>query len=285
MFKEIAVEPDAITGSYRDFKYVIEKFGVPEGRWISRFPKRWEALVYQSANAKLTGTIDLKRIEERLRRVGDKVLLASGRHPADNKATWIDSALREHKRRPFDAIIAALGRDNPAVVAVADLDGDHPCLMPNRQWIVARTAQEMASCCVSLLMSSRHVKLVDPHLDLAQPRFWRPFAGFLAAAKADAIVDLYRGDDLSADFAIPRFGERLEGIRPTGVRVRLFLLRQATMHNRYVLTERGGLSFSTGLDDANNGLKTHDDVMVLDGPTWQAHWDSLADDDPVHVWA
>ncbi|RYH71167.1 MAG: hypothetical protein EON54_00290 [Alcaligenaceae bacterium] len=284
MFKEFAVEPDAITGSYRDFAYVVEKFGVPEGRWISRFPKTWKALVYESAKAKLGGTKELTKIEERLRRIGDQILLASGRFPTDNKALWIESAVAEHKLRPFDAIVATLGRDDPNVVALADLDGDHPCLAPNRQWTVARTAQHMAACCMPLLVSSRHIKLVDPHFDLTALRFRRPLAEFLAGLRPGATVDLFRGDNLPPAFAIQQFGERLTGIHPKGVRVRLFLRPQAPMHNRFVLTERGGLTFLTGLDDANGGPKTHDEVIVLEGENWDSQWLLYSGDDAVHVW-
>lgn len=285
MFKEFAVEPESITNSYRDFAYVVEKFGVSEGRWISRFPKTWKALVYESAKAKLSGTKDLTKIEERLRRVGDQVLLASGRFPTDNKARWIDSAIAEHRHRPFDAIVATLGRDNPPVVAVTNLDGDHPCLAPNRQWEVARTAQEMAACCMPLLTSSRHIKLVDPHFDLTAQRFRRPFAQLIAGTRPGVTVDIFRGDNLQVHYAIQQFSERMAVIRPAGVSVRLFLLPQAPMHNRFVLTERGGLTFLTGLDDADGGPKTHDKVIVLDATTWQSEWLLYSGDDAVHVWA
>jgi hypothetical protein len=41
MIKEFALEPDAITTSYRDFCYFAEKFGVKNGRVISEFPRSW----------------------------------------------------------------------------------------------------------------------------------------------------------------------------------------------------------------------------------------------------
>jgi len=157
MFKEFAVEPEAITGSYREFAYVVEKFGVPEGRWISRFPKAWKALVYESAKSKLSGTMELSKIEERLRRIADDILVASGRTPADPAVSWIEAAVAEHGARPFDAIVASVRRDAPPVVALEDLDAEHPCLAPNRQWIVARTSAALAGCCAPLIGVSRHI--------------------------------------------------------------------------------------------------------------------------------
>ena len=39
-----------------------------------------------------------------------------------------------------------------------------------------------------------------------------------------------------------------------------------------------------GGDFADGGAKTHDDVMVLDGPTWHARWAAYAGDDAVAAW-
>ena len=285
MFKEFAVEPEAITGSYRDFAYVVEKFGVPEGRWISRFPKTWKALVYESAKSKLSGTKELSKIEERLRRIADDILLASGRTTADPAVPWIDAAVAEHGARPFDAIVASVHRDAPPVVALANLDAEHPCLVPNRQWIVARTAAALAGCCAPLIRVSRHIKLVDPHLDPTTPRFRRPLTALLAAVTTGSLVDIFRGDNVPAAFAAQQYGPHIAALKPHGVRVRLFLRAQDPLHNRYVLTNRGGIALLTGLDDANGGQKTHDDVFVLDTPTWQARWATYAGEDATAEWA
>lgn len=284
MFKEFAVEPDAITGSYRDFAYVVEKFGVPEGRWISRFPKAWKALVYESAKAKLGGTKELAKIEERLRRVADDILIASGRVSANAATPWIDAAVAEHKTRPFDALVASIHRDDPPVVAIADLDSQHPCLAPNRQWIVPRIAADMAACCAPLIRTSRHIKLVDPHLDPTASRFRRTLAEFLAGAQPGSLVDVFRGDDVPIAYALEYYGPRFAALKPQGVRLRLFLRPRDPLHNRYVLTSRGGIAFLTGLDDANGGQKTHDDVFVLDTPTWQARWAAYAGEDAAAEW-
>lgn len=284
MFKEFAVEPDAITSSYRDFAYVVEKFGIPEGRWISRFPKRWKALVYESAKARLGGTKELSRIEERLRRMDDGVLIPSGRTPSALAANWIDAAVIEHRARPFDAILAAAHRDDPPVIAVSELDAEHPSLTPNRQWVVGRSASEMAACCAPLIQISRHIKLIDPHLDPSAPRFRRPLAALIAEAPTGSLVDVFRGDNVPAAYAVQEYGQRLAALKPRGVRLRLFLRPQDSLHNRFVLTNRGGLSFLTGLDDANGGPKTHDDVFVLATSIWQARWADYAGDDAIGVW-
>src|SRR5690606_977065 len=50
MIHEFAVDPEALTG-WQNFRYVVEKFGIPQGRLISRFPKEWKSLVYDACAA------------------------------------------------------------------------------------------------------------------------------------------------------------------------------------------------------------------------------------------
>jgi hypothetical protein len=50
MFKEFAVDPGAIVRSDRDLVYVLEKFGMHQGRTISEFPARWKRLAYEAAH-------------------------------------------------------------------------------------------------------------------------------------------------------------------------------------------------------------------------------------------
>nr|MEC4583581.1 hypothetical protein [Candidatus Parabeggiatoa sp.] len=45
------------------------------------------------------------------------------------------------------------------------------------------------------------------------------------------------------------------------------------MHNRYILTDIGGVLFGTGLDDDNDGESTStDDVTLLDESAYKQHW-------------
>ena len=147
MFKEIAVEPAAVAASDLQFRYIIEKFGVAEGRLIAAFPSKWKRFVYQAAQARLRGTAELSKIEVRLRGLTDDFFFFQGR-PGDGCAqNWLAAAEAEHLRLPFDAIIAAQGEARGAVIPAHELDATHPCLQPNRQWHIERTAEAMTQCC------------------------------------------------------------------------------------------------------------------------------------------
>jgi hypothetical protein len=190
MFKEIAVDPAAVSTSYRDFSYIIEKFGISEGRLIAAFPSKWKKFVYDAAQTRLRGTIELTKLEHRLRDLPSEVFMSRGRPGEGCTQNWLHAAVQEHRRVPFEAIIASERIDEAGVILATELDGEHPCLQPNRQWHVPRQAVDMADCCGPLLASGRHIKLVDPHFDAGTPRFRRPFLELLKRVKTGSRVDV-----------------------------------------------------------------------------------------------
>lgn len=284
MFKEIAIDPAAVASSYRDFAYIIEKFGIPEGRLIAAFPSKWKRFVYQAAQKRLRGTTDLSRLEVRLGALHDETFYWRGR-PGDGCAEdWLGAAIAEHARNPFDAIIAATRAEESAVVAASDLDGQHPCLHPNRQWHIDRDAEVMAGCCAPLLSRAQHVKLIDPYFDLNQARFCRPFKAILSHVQPGTEIEVFRGNNFGGDFAQHSLRKLLDTVRPHGVKVAIFFLPQREMHNRFVLTEAGGLVFKTGLDDKDDGELTTDLVTVLERDVWAVEWAKFTGDEPVATW-
>jgi hypothetical protein len=284
MFKEIAIEPAAVASSYRDFAYITEKFGIAEGRLIAAFPSKWKRSVYQAAQARLRGTTDLLRLEVSLRAMSEFAFYSRGRSGEGCAQDWLSAAVNEHQRQPFDAIIASTPSAAEIVVSVAELDGQHTCLQPNRQWHIERRADLMASCCAPLLASAKHVKFIDPYFDAGHSRFRRPFHEFLKLVRPGVRVDLFRNDGQDTTFIADRIEAALQGVLHEGCEVRLFILPEAKMHNRYVLTEAGGVYFLTGLDDkGHDGVET-DEVGLLDPNVWKVQWDRYSGDDPVAIW-
>jgi hypothetical protein len=105
MFYEYALKP-SLLNNWKDFRYFTEKFGIAQGRLISRYPKRWKRMVYESlANC---GEIERARIVEGLNRLDNRLL--KRRYEWDPQRDWFTNAEAEHCRRPFRAILA---RSNP----------------------------------------------------------------------------------------------------------------------------------------------------------------------------
>ena len=268
MLKEFAVQPSVVS-NWTACRFLMDKFGYGRGRVISRYPKSWTRMVYESLNG--LGPMEKKRIEVGLTRL--KEALYARHHEWDSAREWVDNALEEHRQRPFCAIIAdnACGQ-SPGIIREEDLDEeDEPRWKAEVQRHIDRTATEMATCAETLLRNAKHILLVDPYFNPQAQRFRRPFEAFLRAAgnRDPGIpierIEVHTGDSAAGTKAFfdGECKKYLPRHIPSGLKVRLVRWDQNYLHNRYVLTERGGLKFSTGLDDHDGGTRSHDVVDLL----------------------
>lgn len=279
MFKEIAVDPTAIAASYLQFNHIIDRFGIPEGRLIAAFPSKWKRLVYEAANDKLKSHLDLKRIEERLRKLPQSSLLSKERPGQGCAEDWVSAAIEEHRRLPFDAVVTAAEVGELGFLQPADVSIEHPSFATNRQWHVKRDAVSMADCCGPLWTSSLHIKLVDPYFDASSRRFKRPFVEFMRRIRPGTTVDIFRGDQIGAEKYFTGVQRALADVAPVGFVLRLFVRPQDPMHNRFVLSSVGGVSFQIGLDEDATGERPEDIVTVLQDDVWSREWNTYTGDD------
>jgi hypothetical protein len=79
----------------------------------------------------------------------------------------------------------------------------------------------------------------------------------------------------SRDFFDTVCTNHLPSIIPNGLKIRLIRWDQSYLHNRFILTENGGLKFAIGLDDHNSSVRKHDIVDLLEpepyAKTWQEY--------------
>ena len=106
MLKEFAVDPEALTADWKDFKYVTEKFGVEHGRVISAFPKHWlrDAIEAVQNNDNLK-PVRKKSMVERLRLLKRRRRLLSFSRAWDGTRLWRENALAQHEEKPFHRLL------------------------------------------------------------------------------------------------------------------------------------------------------------------------------------
>jgi len=291
MIKEFALEPDVLATSFRDFSYFIEKFGVAQGRVISRFPKDWKRMVYQAAQASLGGTRELSRIEIRLKEIKDDVLIESRRPSGEGTQPWLTRALAEHTRLPFSGIIARENQTaHPEVMISADLDDNDPRFQASGQEHINRTSNEIVECVSLLLNASKTVKLIDPFFNPARGR-WRRMLGLVMArlnsnSQTGVTLEIHRSDDGTLLGNMQGyFDTTIPNIRPAGISIQVFLHPMAVMHNRFILTNVGGASYHTGLDDNEDGNSTPTDlVSFLAADTFSTEWAAYSGHAPFRVY-
>jgi hypothetical protein len=282
MLCEYAVEP-ALLNNWKDFRYFIEKFGVTQGRLISRYPKRWKKMVYESLTG--CGEIERKRIEDRLQTLDDRML--KRQHEWAPQLDWLTNAETEHSRRPFRAILAKTNPNQRGFVLEGDsLDETHSLWNVSRSRIVSRAAQEMAACVAPLLRVCKEVLFIDPHFGPENLRHRRPLEEFLAVILKgrDGVpptrIEIHTSDKAETLFFKNECEQRLPDTIPEGMRIRLVRWHQRDvgekLHNRFILTDMGGVRFGVGLDDGAEGET--DEVELLGDATYKFLWAQYTSD-------
>lgn len=285
MIKEFALDPDAITSSYREFCYFTEKFGVSQGRVISAFPKKWRKLVCDSALREHKGKVEFSKIVERLNKFGNDIVFDTSRPSGEGSQTWIDRALVEHARKPFAAIISATAVDHPDVLLKDEIDEENPRFKAARQCAIPRTAQALIGCAEFLIRHAKVIKLVDPHFDPTKPRYQRPLEQICALLPGSkAIVEIHRSDEIANDELIRRFQQSVFML-PSGVKMQLHIYEKAQMHNRFIITESGGLIYGVGLSDNEDGGGAPDEeVTLMETAVKNTRWNDYSKTLPIAIW-
>lgn len=283
MLFEYAIDPKVIT-DLESLCFIANKFGVPHGRLISRFPKkpqRWEKMV-EAACAKQPD-IERNRVEEILRKmVQQKTIIASGRK-YDANQTWLENAEQQQSLKKFHAIIA---NDNPNErediliysTIRTGLEEDIPLFKVQRNQSISRTPEALAISVSILLQNSREILFIDPHFGPETSRWRVTLQAFLKAA-TEAGHQLARCEyHLKAKSASNYFQETCEAklpkIIPKDLQLTLIRWEEKPLgekfHARYILTDIGGVHIDVGLDKGDEGETTL--INLLDVDLWQKCW-------------
>ena len=263
MIYEYALEPSLLS-NWKDFRYFTEKFGFSEGRLISRYPSRWKKMVIESLSE--TG-LNRTKIVERIRKLDDRML--PRQHEWNPEKDWLTNAENEHEERPFHAILA---KENPHGKDFV-LEGDNvedatPLFKIEGTPTIPRSARRMATLVGPVLQCAKEILLIDSNFGPENPRHRHPMEEFLAVSirgrdtSSLKRVEIHlkekaKGNKEQKEQATTFFRntarEELPHLIPKGMKVRLVRWSDSSpderFHNRFILTDRGGLQFGDGLDD------------------------------------
>lgn len=272
MFFEYALEPELVAQwcDRTGFAAFMQRFGIDARRIVSRFPKRWERSVEDAFFQRYpTPTFTQKQRKMQIISYLTKRMVRRGSANFDNSISWLENAEQEHADRPFGGIVACANpRQHAAVAVVCSSDDilERFDQIPQGSREVARAANEMASALAPLLRCCGYAVFVDPHFD-ARQRFLEPFRHFMEelvvkrVAHSPPITELHiavenqlnpASELQEANQRLARLQRDLPNVIPRGHAVRVVVwrekLRGQKLHNRYLLTDIGSVSFGTGLD-------------------------------------
>lgn len=296
MLREYAVDP-AVAATWidrRTGRYFIGSFGIGTSRILSNYPrKRWKKLVWQAwetDSARRDG--DRKRMEVLIAQLSRD----TARRPNavwNPDSSWLQNAIAEHERAPFHAVLARSNPARHASVLVAD-DVDHDTeLWADPPGTAARTAGDMARAVGSMLRMAKRIVFVDPHFAPHRPRFRSVLEACLKECSHQRITEppeitilseARDGNETPEGFR-KQCRSRLPRLLPvdwTATAARLQELPGGEkLHNRYILTEHGGVSFGVGLDRGDGT----DDLHLLRRDQYEKRWSQYTRGSPAFDWS
>lgn len=224
-------------------------------------------MVYEASKG--CGEIERKRIEEGLRDIKRKLVRQSRLY--DSNTSWLGNAESEHQRQAFRAIIALSNpRRTPAVLSADECEeesGTSPLWCVPRSISVPRSAVEMARQATPLLKISTQILFIDPYFNPDELKFRKPLQEFvrvLVTSRPLTRLEYHLSADHKSAPSAPHFRDlcnrKLPQLLPIGTKLRLIRWNQRSdgreFHARYIVTERGGISFDPGLDTGGVGELT-----------------------------
>ncbi len=272
MSKEYGIDPEALN-TYETFFNIIPQFGPKHFRFIRRYPKKWPRMVLTSVGSALPRA--KARIINKLKLI-DKELLdcpigSNGIPHYDGNISWIENAKIYHSHLPFDAIITRQNLDALSYVCpVEDFDEDDILFDTSSCYRVRRSAISMALAVKQLLQNANEIHFVDAHFEKMKPRHLRPLLEFIKIISQrnnsfPQKVVYHIGDTTSNNFVTHNLRSSVLKSLPPNLTLSLVRWETDQMHNRFVLTNLGGIQFGIGLDDDDNdpNQKQLDDLTPL----------------------
>lgn len=242
MNEKYAVEPFVFRGCM-EFQYVMEKFGIDQGRFLAEYPRKWRRMLFENiASLPDIERLRVKRVLEWADRNG--ATLRAGL-PYDDDKSWVENALDKKVKGSFAEVIA---REGEGVATLHDIDEE--LLSDGRGTRVMATAENLVEMAIPLLQCSMEVFLIDPYISLGKPKYLKFFRALLASQYARDTAFIFFSKDKEFSFkGSPEqvaLIELLPHMQP-GSSARFVSLDDCSkMHARYMFSIKGAISYDKG---------------------------------------
>lgn len=290
MVREFAVEPE-LFASKSVAQRILDEFGVHRGRLIAQYPKNWLGLALASCRS-CSKPAERKYLEDRIIQ-SRRPKLARRKRKMPNEHShlvWLASAEKFNDEvERFHAIVATGNpRSHQDVLVESDLDEDNPRWAVDTGVPVPRRAAEMANLLLPLVRNARDLVIVDPYFAPESRNHQETLWELLGAARVYMEnllrVELHLNyedsvrDKQNYDFRDVCL-EKQKYFVPAGTRLSCFRWHERStgeeLHDRYVLTDLGGVQIGAGLGEKKTGATTR--MSLLDRREHDRLWSIFAD--------
>jgi len=265
---EYAIDPRAIR-SYRDFKYIFEKFGFSQGRLILKIPSDWSETLFRSC----PDPLDRQRIAERLKKAGGRRVVEAPPIGRQHVANWLMHVAAVHER----AQLAGAVTDEPTVPAeslppiVRFADCDEEFFPEVGEVAIRRNADEIAEIARPLFRNSSRVVIVDPYFNLSSRKWQKSLTKLIRVARETLCeyIDVVAPDKSisreTADTELSRQMETVYGRDKRKPKVKFIFVPKdspsGTFHHRFLLSDFGAIRYDAGVAAEGDDLLS--DVILV----------------------
>lgn len=276
LYSEYTIEPECFR-NMKNINTIFSKFGYKKGKLFRRLPhekRKWGCKILQSVKQSVKEKKMTQREQHKIKTyLTDKILKANDNlYTTDTKTdydinkTWIDNAISDDKNNPAGPVQAIIISDNeiayPKTMSIDDVyheDFDNVVTQG-----VESSAENMANTIELLLKNcKKRLYFIDPHFKPVT-RYENTLKAFLEKSKLGYDVDniqyhvrwMNQGGDQDTQFERTKINvkEKISSIKPTSVNITFYYwddsLSREKMHDRFVITELGGVSIGSGLDES-----------------------------------
>lgn len=282
MIHAFALEPKLVAtwGKPGEYRFVRDKFGLGTARVMLEIPKfsDWkDAVNVAAAEIGLSGK-DWTRLMELVRILGECRCRRTDALYAD-VLTWLENAEREHDRKAFRATLATQNpRERTEVVIAEDVGAAKAHLWSCETGSTPpRSPEGVAGALSAMLTNCKALHFIDPYFHPEKASNRRMLAAILDLVATQGlqpgVIRVHCRMKDGPDFFQVE-AERMAARLPDGILVEFRRWRQRDggeqLHNRYVLTDLGGVALGTGLDEGDQGET--DDVHLLTRAQYELRW-------------
>lgn len=246
MFYEYAIDPAVFT-TFERVRYFVEATAPGEGRFISEYPRKWKALVF----GQLSSVAGRSRKQAEIL-LENATLIRRRAAPFDGEKDWTANVVAEDARLKFRAVVTESGTDAESHICVNDVSIAHP------RWakfsgFVPRTRRDMLQAIGLLIRHAEHVVIIDRFFGSAGSGREAVFGAFAEISDQRAHFEVFcepletRDPRLQLQKNIQSLASRLRGGQKLTVHVLLARTSNVRFHNRYLLTNVGGVSFGDSI--------------------------------------
>lgn len=288
MFYEYAIDPKVLADISR-CRVFFQSFD-KSSRLISDVPKNWQREVYQTISQipfEDCGPVYKKTLKNALSKLLRKNLVKSRASESNSSGLlWEGFIEQEHKVYPFSAIIGLKTQNAPVRIYNFDeLVFQSPeCWGFGDQMHVERKASSIVDAMAPLLSVSKSIRLVDPYFKFTRPTSDRylPVLRELVSrlnsfnyGNGIKTISIDVSDEMGS--GLQQLASAISSWLPDGVTIKISEWPHNDMHDRFLLTDVGGLMFGHGLDESTPGAAKQVLVSVLTNKSYRAELQKVSE--------